>query len=236
MSEMVMQRVYVWELPVRLYHWVNAACIMALIVTGFIIGGPLTLRGAASEAYQGYWFGTVRFIHFTAAYVFFFNFAFRIYWSFVGNKYARWRTFLPISKAQWKEIWEVLKVDIFLGKAHAVESLGHNSLAGAIYFLTFLAFFFQCATGFGMYAAMSDAWLPSLFAWVVPLMGGDFAVRQWHHLTMWFFILFTIVHVYLVFYHDYVEGRGVISSIVGGWKFMPRTDLRTRKNKTEHKT
>ena len=39
---------------------------------------------------------------------------------------------------------------------------------------------------------------------------------------MWFFIVFSMVHVYLVFYHDYVEGRGVISSMVGGWKFVER--------------
>jgi len=39
-------------------------------------------------------------------------------------------------------------------------------------------------------------------------------------MAMWFFILFTIVHVYLVFYHDYVEGHGVMSSMVGGWKFV----------------
>ena len=38
---------------------------------------------------------------------------------------------------------------------------------------------------------------------------------------MWFFILFTMIHVYLVFYHDYVEGHGVMSSMVGGWKFLP---------------
>jgi hypothetical protein len=37
---------------------------------------------------------------------------------------------------------------------------------------------------------------------------------------MWFFILFTVVHVYLVFYHDYVEGRGEVSSMFGGWKFI----------------
>ena len=30
---------------------------------------------------------------------------------------------------------------------------------------------------------------------------------------------FIVVHIYLVFYHDYIEGRGTISSIVGGWKF-----------------
>ena len=39
---------------------------------------------------------------------------------------------------------------------------------------------------------MSQAWLPQLFAWIVPLMGGDFAVRQWHHMMMWFFIIFSI--------------------------------------------
>ncbi len=86
-------------------------------------------------------------------------------------------------------------------------SIGHNALAGFIYFLTFLAFLFQSATGFALYASMSHSWLPHLFAWIVPLMGGDFRVRQWHHAMMWFFILFAIVHVYLVFYHDYIEGR-----------------------------
>ena len=114
--------------------------------------------------------------------------------------------------------------------------MGHNSLAGFTYFFTFLAFLFQCATGFGMYAAMSDAWLPRSFAWVVPLMGGDFAIRQWHHMMMWFFIVFTMIHVYLVFYHDYVEGRGVISSMAGGWKFVPRGARESQEGTPEPKT
>ena len=33
-------------------------------------------------------------------------------------------------------------------------------------------------------------------------------------------ILFAIVHIYLVFYHDYIEQRGETSSIIGGWKFI----------------
>ena len=33
--------VYVYEAPVRLWHWINAAAIMVLIVTGFLIGSPL---------------------------------------------------------------------------------------------------------------------------------------------------------------------------------------------------
>ncbi len=212
------QRVYVWEFPVRLYHWVNAITVTILIVTGYVIGNPTTIT-YGNEAYQQYWFGTVRFLHFVSAFIFFFNFLVRIYWGFVGNKFAKWHNFIPLKKDQWREMVEILKVDILQTKMRGRISLGHNALAGLIYFLTFIVFLFQCITGFAMYSSMSSSPLPQLFNWVVPLMGGDFAVRQWHHMFMWFFIVFIIIHVYLVFYHDYVEGRGTTSSMVGGWKF-----------------
>ncbi len=225
MATATIERVYVWEFPVRLYHWINALCVGALVVTGYIIGRPLSIPVTA-EASFSYFFGWVRFIHFVAAFVFFFNFLGRIYWGFAGNQYARWNNFLPLTPAlfrrQSREVLDVLKVDILQARVEPLESVGHNALAGWTYFVSFLVFLFQSATGFGMYAAMSDAWLPHRFAWIVPLMGGDFAVRQWHHMMMWFFIVFTMVHVYLVFYHDYVEGRGVISSMAGGWKFVER--------------
>lgn len=221
MKETTIERIYVWEIPVRFYHWLNVLAVLTLITTGYIIGNPPAVQ-SSSEASFGYWFGTVRFIHFVAAFTFFFNFLFRIYWGFVGNNYAKWHNFILTKKEQWQELFRVLKIDILQRKGKTIESIGHNSLAGLTYFISFLAFLFQCITGFGMYAAMSNSWLPKLFAWIVPLMGGDFAVRQWHHAMMWFFIIFSLVHVYLVFYHDYVEGRGIISSMAGGWKFIEK--------------
>ncbi len=215
------RRVYVWQLQVRLYHWVNAACVLVLIATGYVIGNPTTIEYGA-EAYQQYWFGMVRSAHFVAGFVFFFNFLVRIYWGFVGNRYARWDQFIPYRRERFREILEVIKVDLLQMTPHGIVSVGHNALAGLIYFLSFLVFLFQVATGFALYANMSSSFLPQLFSWVVPLMGGDFAVRQWHHAMMWFFIVFTILHVYLVFYHDYVEARGISSSMVGGWKFVER--------------
>lgn len=215
------RRLYVWQLPVRFYHWLNAACIVTLIVTGLIIGTPFTIP-LTGEASFSYYFGTVRFVHFLAAFLFFFNFIFRIYWGFVGNRWARWDQFIPVRGAQFKEIAEVLKVDILQARGKPLPSIGHNALAGGTYFLSFLAFLFQSVTGFGLYAAMSQAPFPKLFAWIVPMMGGDFAVRQWHHVMTWFFVVFSMIHVYLVFYHDYVEGRGVISSMAGGYKFIEK--------------
>jgi len=229
---MPLREVYVWELPVRIYHWVNMACIVALCITGYIIGNPPAfMRG--TEASFNYWFGTVRFIHFVTAFVFFFNFLVRLYWGLAGNEFARWYNYIPLKRCQWKEMLDVIKVDVLQVTHKKIDSIGHNSLASLIYFFTFLIFLMQCLTGFGMYAAMSKSFLPKLFAWVVPLFGGDIHVRQIHHILMWGFIIFAIVHVYLVFYHDYIERRGITSSMIGGWKFIEEDVVERHDNKSE---
>ena len=35
-----------------------------------------------------------------------------------------------------------------------------------------------------------------------------------------FSLIFAIIHVYLVFYHDYIVRNGTTSSMIGGWKFQ----------------
>ena len=50
------QSVYVYEAPVRLWHWVNALAIVALALTGYFIASPLpSVPGEASDYYvMGY--------------------------------------------------------------------------------------------------------------------------------------------------------------------------------------
>jgi Ni/Fe-hydrogenase 1 B-type cytochrome subunit len=213
--------VYVWQLPVRFFHWLNAASIFVLASTGYLIGDPPAFVNSA-EASSSYLFGTIRFIHFVAAFIFFFNFMVRLYWGFAGNKYAKWDNFILYKKKQWKEVGDVLKTDIMQINNKPLDSIGHNSLASLTYFLTFIAFLVQSITGFSLYAAMSDSWFPKLFSWIGPLVGGDLVTRQIHHLFMWLFLIFALIHIYLVFYHDYVERRGVTSSMIGGWKFIEK--------------
>ena len=67
-----LRRVFVWELPVRVYHWLNFLAIVALCVTGYLIGNPPAIQSTA-EASHRFLFGTIRFIHFIAAYIFFFT-------------------------------------------------------------------------------------------------------------------------------------------------------------------
>ena len=52
-----MVQVYVWQLPVRFYHWLNFLCVIVLCFTGYVINDPPALK-SASEASNQYWFGT----------------------------------------------------------------------------------------------------------------------------------------------------------------------------------
>lgn len=217
------KRVLVWELPVRIFHWLNVLCITVLGVTGFIIADPPALMSTA-EASESYWFGTVRMIHFTTAYIFLLNYIARIYWAFRGNYYSNWRAFFPFSKKAWGNIKHVLKIDILL-QNEEVEvlkniSVGHNYVASLSYVVLFLLALVQIFTGFGLYAPTSGWWLPKLFAWVPWVLGDEMTTRFVHHMSTWLFVIFTLVHVYLVFYHDWLEGRGESSAMVSGYKFV----------------
>lgn len=224
-------RVYVWQAPVRLYHWMNLLSILVLCATGYLIGTPPAIAIGREPSFS-YWFGTVRFLHFAAGFVFFANFFVRIYWGLVGNEYSRWRDTLPFSAErcanQWRDVVRVVKVDVLQLKGERTEPLGHNALALWTYVTSFVMTLFQIATGFALYAAMGPAWIRPAFGWIVPVMGGDMAVRFWHHAAMWFFIVFAMIHVYLVYYHDTVGTRGVLSSMLSGWKFTVREDNESR--------
>ena len=210
--------VYVWQLPVRIFHWVNALCIVILCITGYIIGNPPAIMHATPPV-DNYWFGWVRLTHFIAGFIFIFNFLVRIYWFFAGNRFSRWQNYIPLTRRQWRSIFDTTKVDILLLSPKPLYDIGHNSLAAFTYFGLFLAMFVQIFTGLAMFAASSNAFYAPYFEKLLIGSGGFFPIRNIHHIFLWVFVLFTIVHIYLVFYHDYIERNGIASSIIGGWKF-----------------
>jgi Ni/Fe-hydrogenase 1 B-type cytochrome subunit len=223
------KRVYVWELPVRIFHWLNVLALFVLVITGFLIANPPAILSSA-EATNLHSFGIVRFLHFTAAYIFLFVLILRVYWAFMGNRFSSWRAFWPFTKKNWNNFWHVMKIDIMLMNEKEEDvtkiSIGHNSVATLSYIVMFVLAIVQIATGFALYGDMASWWLPKMFTWVIPLFGSDFVVRNIHHTAMWLFIFFAMVHVYLVFYHDWLEGRGEVSSMFGGYKFVSDERLR----------
>ena len=59
---------YVFEAPVRIWHWLTVLCMAVLMVTGYFIGKPLP--SVSGEATYLFYMGYIRLIHFSAGMIF----------------------------------------------------------------------------------------------------------------------------------------------------------------------
>lgn len=218
-------RVYVWEIPVRLTHWVNVVSIVVLSFTGYYIGNPY-VQVSSREAYGPYFMGNMRFLHFVFAYIFIASLALRTYWAlFGGNQWASWRTLIPFVTPEGRgKLKHALQYYFFL-RRDPPTVLGHNALAGFTYAIIIFLYFLQTLTGFALYAQADPGGLWwTLTGWVFRIVDNQ-SVRLMHHMIMWLLIAFAIHHVYSAFLVDVEEANGLMSSIFSGWKFIvPETD------------
>lgn len=211
--------VYVYEAPVRLWHWVNALAITVLAVTGYFIGRPLpTVAGEASDHFV---MGYIRFAHFAAGYVLAVGLLGRIYWAIVGNAHARELFTLPIlSRAYWREVVTMLKWYAFL-VPQPNQYVGHNPMARLAMFTGyFLVTLFMVCTGFALYGegAQAGSWQDRMFGWVIPLMGQSQDVHTWHRLGMWSMVIFVILHVYAAIREDIMGRQSIVSTMISGFR------------------
>lgn len=212
------QTIYVWDMPVRITHWVNVASIVLLSATGYYIMDPFfSLYGVAANEYL---MGTIRFVHFVAAFFFTASVVFRIYWSFASHdRYARWNQFLPASRARAAALWKMIKYYTFINRDPPAE-IGHNPLAGATYIGVYVLFILQIITGFALFSLpLHDGLIKGLFGWIVVWLGVQ-PLRLIHTILMFLFLAFTIHHVYSAILIDIEERSGLLSSIVTGNKTL----------------
>ncbi len=211
--------VYVYEAPVRIWHWVNAAAITVLAVTGYFIGSPLpSMPGEASAHFL---MGYIRFAHFAAGYVLGVGLLGRLYWAIVGNHHARELFTVPVfSLDYWKGVVTMLKWYSFL-IPNPGRYVGHNPMARLMMFLLFLVTaVFMCVTGFALYAegAQPGSWADQVFGWVIPAFGQSQDVHTWHHFGMWALIIFIVLHVYAAVREDIMGRQSIISTMVSGFR------------------
>ncbi|MEJ8815648.1 Ni/Fe-hydrogenase, b-type cytochrome subunit [Variovorax ureilyticus] len=216
-SAQSIKSVYVFEAPVRIWHWVNAAAILVLAVTGYFIGSPLPTQ--PGEASANFLMGYIRFAHFSAGYLLAVGLLGRLYWALVGNHHARELFWVPIfQRAYWRELWGMVKWYGFASERPG-RYVGHNPLARfAMFFCFFLLSLFMIITGFALYAegAQAGSWQDRLFGWVIPLFGQSQDVHTWHHLGMWGLVSFVIIHVYAAIREDIMGRSSVVSTMISG--------------------
>ena len=215
-------KVYVYEAPLRFWHWANALCILLLSVTGYFIGEPLpSLPGEASDHFL---MGNIRMIHFMSGQVLAILFIARVYWAFVGNSHARQIFLLPVwSKKWWHEVFFELRWYSFLTR-DPKKYVGHNPMAQlAMFFMLVLPTIFMICTGFALYAEGqgTDTWWYSAFAWVFALTDYDsFSIHTYHHIGMWVIVIFSLIHIYAAVREDILSRQSLISTMVSGWRYF----------------
>jgi Ni/Fe-hydrogenase 1 B-type cytochrome subunit len=210
-------RVYAWEVPVRLTHWVNVVSILVLSITGYYIGDPFIHASSGKQ----YIMGWMRFIHFVAAYTFLMSLIIRFYWSFMGNKYSRLKEWFPFSAQDWKYAFEELKFYLNIGRKEP-HVIGHTALFGLAGLVVITISLFMVFSGFALYSVTHSGVLwTAMGGWLLGIMNIQ-TIRLFHHLLMYVILSFAIMHVYISWYSDVRKGNGMIGSIFNGYKFIPK--------------
>jgi len=210
-------RLYVWQVPVRVTHWVIVACIVILSVTGVYIADPFLIPAGGNVM------TAVRVIHIGTAIVFLVAGMVRTLWLLVGNRFARWSAFIPTSRNQATELFRQAGYYAFL-RREIPKVLGHNQLAATAYIALFGLLFIETITGFALDGIGGAQPAGMIFGWLTDLLGPQF-LRLVHHLCMWAILAIAIFHIYSCVLVDHVEKNGLMSSIFSGYKFPTRGEV-----------
>ena len=128
-------RLRVWDLPTRLFHW----SLVASLATVFITSESEKLRD----------------IHVAAGYTIAGLIVFRILWGFVGGGYSRFAEFLPTPAKLFSYLGSLLR-------GQPRHYVGHNP-AGAVAIFRLLAFgLVAAASGWATYEELGGHWMEEL--------------------------------------------------------------------------
>lgn len=210
-------RLYIWQVPVRLTHWVTAACIVTLSLTGGYIADPFLISPGGNVM------STIRMIHIITALVFLVSGIVRTWWLLAGNRFARWSAFIPTSRFQATELFRQAGFYGFV-RREIPKVLGHNQLAATAYLVLFALLLVETVTGFALDGLMGAEPGATMFGWLRELTGPQL-LRIVHHLSMWAILAIAVFHVYSCVLVDHIEKNGLVSSMISGFKFPTREDI-----------
>ena len=140
-----------WDLPVRLFHWINFLCVLTLSFLGLIMLNKGAIGISGAEASIG-----LKTLHVLVGYVFVTNLVVRIVWGFIGSKYSRWSSLLP-----GKNFSQELKsYQASLKTGQAQTFIGHNPKGRISVIVLLLMLVVMMVTG--LIRAGTDIYYPPL--------------------------------------------------------------------------
>jgi len=188
----------------RFWHWVQTLLVVLLGLTGFELHGSLSLFG----------FEQAHAVHIYSGWAWLILYAFIVFWLFTTGE---WKQYSPTYK-KLLEVMGYYVYGIFKGKPHPVpKSKGakHNPLQRLTYLgVVSVLVPFQLITGFLAYTY--NSW---------PAMGWDWSLKGvalLHTAGGFAFIIFTIMHVYMITTGHTVGAH--TKAMITGWEEVPESE------------
>jgi Ni/Fe-hydrogenase 1 B-type cytochrome subunit len=203
-----------WNRTYIVEHWTRVLAVAMLVLTGFYIHWPFVAGGPDS-----YLMANMRFLHFVFAYVLILGLFVRLYLAVFSRFVADWRDFLTVGIIT--NLPDIAGYYLFLKKSHK-DYRRYNPLQALAYLAVAVCIVLMALTGGAIYHGMLFGVIacPAGFAWVNTLLGGEPNTRLVHLALTWFFIIFTVIHVYMSFMISAVNKDGSMMSIITGYKIV----------------
>jgi cytochrome b len=195
---MAEERRLVWDLPLRLFHWLLVASIVASYVTARI--GFETMQW---HMYLGYW--TLGLI------------LFRILWGFVGPKHSRFSSFLASPAGMWRYAKG-------LGAGTMIQTAGHNPLGGISVLVMLVLVGFQATTG--LFATDDIVWTGPYNGAVSGETAEQLTAL--HHLNFNFILAAVALHILAIAFYLLVKKQNLVGAMVHGKKYVAENEAITK--------
>jgi len=187
-------RLRVWDLPLRLFHWL----LVALLATSWI---SAELGGNAMQVHQWSGVSVLTLI------------VFRIAWGFLGGTHARFASFLRSPAA-------ALAYAGALRRGKPPHFLGHNPLGGWMVLALLLSLSIQAGTGL---FANDDIMIEGPLAARVSKQASDLSTLI-HEINFNVLLVLVALHVLAAMFYLLVKRENLIVPMVTGNKLVEDTD------------
>ena len=207
-----------WSAAIRVNHWIMVISIIVLIATGYYIGRPFSV--SAGETMDKFLMGEMRFLHIFCGMVLAFTFVWRLYLAFFSRFHADWRDFLAF--LDFENLVKQIKFYALISNEKPEEKHAYAPLQSLAYLGLMVMVLLIVVTGLILTGSGYDKGLISFFYFFVkPFqnMLGLATVKFIHHILMWLFIIYLMIHIYMAFWTDAVKKDGTISSMINGLMF-----------------
>jgi cytochrome b len=187
----VAEKRLVWDLPLRLFHWLLVLSLAASWGTA-----ELGFDWMQIHMYLGYW--TIGLL------------VFRIIWGFIGPRHARFASFLTGPQGLWRYARG-------LAAGTMIQTAGHNPLGGISVIVMLVLVGFQAGTG--LFATDDIVWTGPYNPAVSGAMADK--LTSLHHANFNIILAAVALHILAITFYFLVKKQNLVGAMLHGKKVVP---------------